>query len=51
MKIGLKNVTKNNTKVINERFPRIAQEFNFKLKKFEILKRKGKYIMKIIFAV
>jgi hypothetical protein len=38
-------------KVINERFPRIAQEFNFKLKNFEILKRKGKYIMKITFAV
>ena len=36
-------------KVINERFPRIGQEFGFKIKEFDFFKYKGKFIMKVIF--
>jgi hypothetical protein len=36
-------------KVINERFPRIGQEFGFKIKEFDYFKHKGKFIMKVVF--
>jgi len=36
-------------KVISERFPRIGQEFGFKIKEFNYFKHKGKFIMKVIF--
>lgn len=36
-------------KVINERFPRIGQEFGFKIKEFDYFKHKSKFIMKVIF--
>lgn len=36
-------------KIINERFPRIAAEFNLNIKDYNYFIYKGKYIMKIIF--
>lgn len=37
-------------KIIKDRFPRIASEFNFKIKKYSYFKYKGKYIMKVTFS-
>jgi hypothetical protein len=36
-------------KVIRDRFPRIGQEFGFKIKGYNYLKHKGKFIMKVVF--
>ena len=36
-------------KVITQRFPRIAEEFGFKIKDFDYFDYEGEYIMKVIF--
>lgn len=36
-------------KVVRDRFPRIAQEFGYVIKKLEAFKYKGKFIMKVYF--
>lgn len=37
-------------KVIKERFPRIGEEFGYKIKDFSYFKYKGKFIMKVVFS-
>ena len=37
-------------KVIKERFPRIGEEFGYKIKDFSYFKHKGKFIMKVVFS-
>lgn len=36
-------------KVIKERFPRIGEEFGYKIRDFSYFKYKGKFIMKVVF--
>ena len=43
------NKTEIITKIVKDRFPRIGEEFEFKIKNYEYFKYRGKYIMKIIF--
>jgi len=37
-------------KVIKERFPRIGEEFGYKIKNYSYFKYKGKFIMKVVFS-
>ena len=37
-------------KVIKERFPRIGEEFGYKIKDFNYFKHKGKFVMKVVFS-
>lgn len=37
-------------KVIKERFPRIGEEFGYKIKNFNYFKHKGKFVMKVVFS-
>jgi len=36
-------------KIVRDRFPRIGQEFGFKIKEYNYFKYKGKFIMKVVF--
>ena len=44
------NKTESINKVINNRFPRIGEEFGFKIINYEYFKYKGKFIMKVVFS-
>jgi hypothetical protein len=45
------NKTESINKIINERFPRIGNEFDFIIKEYDYFKYKGKFIMKVIFKI
>jgi len=51
LKPEYKNLSKTDTisKIVKDRFPRIGEEFGFKLKKYNYFKFRGKYIMKVVF--
>ena len=51
LKPEYKGLTKTDSieKVIRDRFPRIGQEFGFKIKEYDYFKHKGKFIMKVVF--
>lgn len=50
-KIEYKGLTKEEVinSIINKRFPRIGEEFDYNIDSFEYFKYNGKYIMKIVF--